>query len=127
MKFVYRALIVIVALTVLSVWTFRMNAGSIFRGGSANNMLEEFQAYGLSETQMYIVGAFKILAAIVLLLGLKYPKLVRLGAGTMAIFMIGAIAMHISIGDGIVPTLPSSWMLFCCLVILWLHKRIVSN
>ncbi|MEM0932880.1 MAG: DoxX family protein, partial [Bacteroidota bacterium] len=64
MRFIYRTLIVIVALTVLGVWTFRMKAGSIFRGGDATNMLEEFQAYGLTETQMYIVGFFKITAAI---------------------------------------------------------------
>ena len=127
MKLVYRILILIVALTVLSVWTFRMKASSIFRGGSATNMIEEFEAYGLSETQMYVVGTFKILAAILLLLGLRFPKLVVVGASTMGVFMIGAISMPISIGDGFIPTLPSSWMLFCCITILLLHKRLHIN
>ncbi|MEM6864371.1 MAG: DoxX family protein, partial [Bacteroidota bacterium] len=106
MRFIYRTLIVIVALTVLGVWTFRMKAGSIFRGGDATNMLEEFQAYGLTETQMYIVGFFKITAAILLLLGFRFKRLVVIGASTMAVFMSGAIFMHLSIGDGIIPTLP---------------------
>ncbi|MEM9868009.1 MAG: DoxX family protein, partial [Bacteroidota bacterium] len=88
------------------------------------NMLEEFQAYGLTETQMYIVGFFKITAAILLLLGFRFKRLVVIGASIMAVFMSGAIFMHLSIGDGIIPTLPSSWMLFCCITILILHKRL---
>jgi uncharacterized membrane protein YkgB len=124
MKFIYRALILIVSLTVLSVWTFRMNESSPFRGGEAKTMLEEFQAYGLTETQMYVVGAFKVFAALLLLLGLRFPKLVMPGAGIMAIFMIGAVYMHFSIGDGIVPTLPSVWMLVCCVLILVFHRKL---
>jgi len=124
MKLVYRFLIVIVALTVLSVWTFRLEENSVFRGGGAKNMVEEFQAYGLTETQMYVVGAFKIFASLLLLLGLRIRKLVVPGAMIMGTFMIGAVVMHLRIGDGLIPTLPSSIMLSSCIAILLLHRSI---
>ncbi len=127
MKTIYQALITIVSATVLSVWTFRMNSDSIFRGGSASTMLEEFQAYGLTETHMYIVGAFKITAAILMLLGLRFSRLVVPGTLVMTFFMVGAVAMHIRIGDGIIPTLPSTLMLTSCLSILVLHRRLLSR
>jgi len=124
MKFIYRILILIVSLTVLSVWTFRMNENSAFRGGGATTMLEEFQAYGLTETQMYVVGGFKTVAALLLLLGLRFRRLVMPGAGIMAVFMMGAVYMHGSIGDGLIPTLPSVWMLVCCILILVFHRQL---
>ncbi len=127
MKRIYQTLILIVSLTVLSVWTFRMNSDSIFRGGGASNMLEEFRAYGLTETHMYIVGAFKMSAAILLLLGLRFRNLIIPGAVVMTAFMIGAVTMHVRIGDGPIPTGPSTIMLASCLLILFLHRRIYSR
>lgn len=127
MKTIYQTLIAIVSATVLSVWTFRMNSDSIFRGGGASTMLEEFQAYGLTETHMYVVGAFKITAAILLLLGLRFPRLVIPGVLVMTLFMVGAVAMHVRISDGLIPTLPSTIMLTSCVSILVLHRRLHSQ
>ena len=71
MKSLLRILIVLVAITVLSAWTYRLDLDTVYRGGDAKNMIEEFQAYGLSQTTMVVVGVFKVVLALMLLLGLK--------------------------------------------------------
>ena len=74
MKIVLKLLIFLVAITVLSAWTFRLEMDTIYRGADASNMIEEFQAYGLNQTTMIVVGIFKVMCAIFLLLGLKFEK-----------------------------------------------------
>ena len=58
MKVFLKILILIVSITVLSAWTFRLEMDTIYRGADASNMIEEFQAYGLSKTTMIVVGIF---------------------------------------------------------------------
>ena len=93
-------------------------------GADASNMIEEFQAYGLSKTTMIVVGIFKVLCAILLILGIKYEKLITPAAFVMATFMLAAIYFHISISDPFIPTLPSSLMLISCIAIIYLDKQI---
>ena len=107
MKSLLRILIVLVAITVLSAWTYRLDLETVYRGGDAKNMIEEFQAYGLSQTTMVIVGVFKVILALMLLLGLKFKKLIVPAAAGMALFMTAAVYFHFSISDPIVPTAPS--------------------
>jgi hypothetical protein len=110
----------LISIVVLSAWTYQLNRPSIFRGGTATNMSEEFATYGLNDTVMMIVGAFKISLALLLLIGgIKFSKLIRPAAAGMALFMIGAVYFHISIGDGVVPTLPSALMLLSCLILVF--------
>ena len=88
-------------------------------------MSEEFAAYGLDDTIMIGVGVFKVSLAILLLIGAyKFPKLIKPAALGIALFMLGAVYFHISIGDGIVPTLPAASMLLCCLVLVLSPKGI---
>lgn len=125
MKTFYKALIWIVSITVLCAWTFRMNRPSLFRGGDTTTMLEEFHAYGLSKNTMIIVGVCKVIAAIALLLGLRFQKLVVPAAAVMAGFMCAAIYFHLSISDPVVPTAPSTLMLLSCVTIILLNRRLV--
>ncbi|CAI8236091.1 MAG: Uncharacterised protein [Flavobacteriaceae bacterium] len=121
----YKILSIIVSIVVLSAWTFKLNQPSVFRGGTSSNMSEEFAAYGLNDTIMIVVGIFKVFLAIVLLTGaLKLPKLIKPAALGIALFMAGAVYFHISIGDGILPTLPAASMLLCCLVLVLNPKGI---
>ena len=77
-------------------------------------MSEEFAVYGLSDSVMISVGIVKIILALLLLLGgLKFPALIKPSAAVMSLFMIGAVYFHISISDGILPTLPCA----CCCVV----------
>ena len=124
MKKLYTFLVLTVSLTVLSVWTFRMNRSSVFRGGDASNMLDEFQAYGLSKETMIVVGIVKVIAALALLLGLRFKKLIAPAATVMAGFMVAAIYFHLSISDPVLPTAPSTLMLLSCITVLILKRRI---
>ena len=124
MKTILKILIVVVSVTVITAWTYNINLDTTFRGGDATNMIEEFEAYGLNQTTMVVVGIFKVSCAIMLLFGLKYRKLILPAAGVMALFMIAAVYFHFSISDPIIPTAPSLLMLASCLSIIYLDKRI---
>ena len=95
------------ALWILNVWFNRFNKDTGYRGGDATNMREEFEEYGLSENQMYAVGATKVGLAVLMLIGLFVPKLVRPASIGLASFMLGAIGMHIKVGDPIKRAMPA--------------------
>jgi len=95
------------ALWILNVWFNRFNKDTGYRGGDATNMKEEFEEYGLSESTMYAVGAAKVGLAGLLLVGHAKPQLVRPASIGLAAFMLGAIAMHIKVGDQIKRYLPA--------------------
>ena len=119
MKVILKILLVVVSVTVITAWTYNINLDTTFRGGDATNMIEEFEAYGLNQTTMVVVGIFKVSCAIMLLFGLKYRKLILPAAGVMALFMIAAVYFHFSISDPIIPTAPSLLMLASCLSIIY--------
>ena len=123
-KKLHTVLVIVVSLTVLSAWSFRVNRPSLFRGGDATSMLEEFQAYGLSKNTMIIVGVCKVIAGIALLLGLRFQKLVVPAAAVMAGFMCAAIYFHLSISDPLMPTAPSTLMMLSCLGIIFIQKKL---
>ena len=56
MKMVTKLISLLISVTVLSAWTIRFKMSSIFRGGGAENMVEEFDLYGLNSSIMIIVG-----------------------------------------------------------------------
>lgn len=117
-----------VSVIVLSAWSFQLNRPSVFRGGSSTNMSEEFAAYGLNNSIMIGVGIFKVILALLLLFGgFKYSRLIRPSAAGMAVFMIGAVYFHISIGDGLIPTLPAASLLLCCLFLAFNPKVVESR
>ena len=126
MKKIHTLLILLVGVVVLSAWTYRLDSPSVFRGGNAASMLEEFTVYGLSKSTMTMVGISKVFLSIVLLVGLKFRKLVTPAALGIALFMIAAVYFHISIGDALLPTLPSALMLISCITIVYLHKKVFA-
>lgn len=110
----------IVAVGLLNVWLVRSKSATSYRGGSAKNLKEEFDAYGLPSVAFFIVGALKIGAAIALLVGLWMPTLVQPSAALVGVLMIGAIAMHLKVGDPISKSVPAFLMLAMSAGILWL-------
>lgn len=107
MKVVGRIAQVGAALWILNVWFNRFNKDTGYRGGNATNMREEFEEYGFPPAAMYAVGATKVGLAITLLVGLVVPKVVRPAAIGLALFMLGAIGMHIKVGDPIKRATPA--------------------
>ncbi len=95
------------ALWILNVWFNRFNKDTGYRGGDAKNMKEEFEEYGLSENAMYAVGAAKVGLAGMLLAGHAAPRLVRPASIGLAAFMLGAIGMHIKVGDPVKRFIPA--------------------
>ena len=122
MKYLKQILMVVVAFVVLNVWLFRFNKATIYRGGEASNMIEEFAVYGLSETIVYVVGALKVLAALGLLAGLFYRKAILPSAALMAALMIGAIVMHLKVGDEAIKFLPAGLMFVLSTSIFFMDK-----
>jgi uncharacterized membrane protein YphA (DoxX/SURF4 family) len=127
MKYIQYLLMLIVSSVVLNVWFFRFNKATLYRGGGASNMVEEFAVYGLNETMVYLVGGLKILAALGLLLGFITQKTIRPSAGVMALFMAGAIGMHFKVSDPAIAYLPAALMLLSSLLILFLDKKTAAS
>ena len=110
----------VVGLGILNVWLLRFNKDTSYRGGNAGSMKEEFKAYGLPETMIYIVGFIKVVLAIMLIAGIWIESLVDPAAIGMAVMMLGAIIMHLKIKDSFKQTLPAIILLVICGLIIWL-------
>ena len=124
MKILQKILMITVAAVVLNVWLFRFGKVTIYRGGDATNMTEEFAAYGLSEIMVYLVGGLKILAALGLLIGFFNKKTITPAAGLMAILMLGAIVMHFKVGDEAIKYLPAGIMFVLSSFIITANKKL---
>lgn len=102
---------VVVGLGLLNVWLVRRAVATPYRGGASRTLQEEFAAYGLPPFVFYVVGALKVSAAIVLLAGLWIAAPVRPAAMVVLVLMLGAIAMHVKVGDPLVKSAPAVLML----------------
>jgi hypothetical protein len=108
---------VVVALGLLNVWILRFNKTTQYRGGNAKNLKEEFAAYGLPSWFVYVVGALKIGSALALLAGVWFPALVFPAAALVVLLMLGALAMHLKVGDPVVKSLPAGLMFLMGVII----------
>lgn len=112
---------VIVGLGLLNVWLVRARSATSYRGGSAQSLKEEFAVYGLPEWTFYIVGGLKIIAGILLIVGIWVPRLVLLPAAVVAVLMVGALAMHAKAKDPASKFLPALSVLVLSVAILLLN------
>jgi len=111
----------IVGLGLLNVWILRARSATGFRGGSATSLKEEFEAYGLPDIAFYIVGGLKIVAGLVLIAGIWVAAPVVPAAALVALLMVGALWMHVKVGDPIQKSLPAGLMLLMSLGIVLLY------
>ena len=102
----------VAALGILNVWLVRVSRVTPYRGRDAKNLKEEFFAYGLNSTIFYLVGALKLCAAALLLVGIYFPTARLIGSFILIVLMVGALLMHIKVRDAVVKSLPASIMLF---------------
>ncbi|EDY82395.1 hypothetical protein VDG1235_2017 [Verrucomicrobiia bacterium DG1235] len=109
---------IIVALGLLNVWLLRRNQSTEYRGGSADNMEQEFATYGLPKRFMWTICCLKIAAAVALLAGIFLPSLVAPAASLVVALMLGALAMHIKVKDPIKKSLPAASVLLLSIIIL---------
>jgi len=126
MKYIKELLMLVVSLLVLNVWLLRVDQETIYRGGNAINMMQEFAVYGLNETMFYIIGALKVLSATGLLVGFFYKKTIVPSALLMAALMCGAILMHFRVNDEAIKYLPAGLMLISSLAIVYLDRKTIT-
>lgn len=117
MEYVIIALKIIVGLSILNVWLVRSKKSTDWRGGDANNIEEEFKAYGLPVWFMWVVGSAKVVLAILLLVSIFYPQFEAIAAYGIAFLMLGAVSMHLKIGDPLKKSLPAFTFLVLSLVV----------
>lgn len=117
----------LVSITIVNVWLFRFDKQTMYRGGGADNMISEFAAYGLSENTVYVVGALKVLAALMLFFGIFFKKLVFPSLLIISVLMTGALYFHFSIGDQLIKSLPAFLMLLSCSIIFVLERKSKSQ
>ena len=110
---------IIVAFSLLNVWLLQYNKPTQWRGGDAQNIVEEFKVYGLPVWMCYLVGFLKVTLAIVLLVSNWYPVLENPAAIGLALLLTGSIIMHIKIGDPIKKSFPAALFLAMCAVIIF--------
>ncbi|MCF8232615.1 MAG: DoxX family protein [Bacteroidales bacterium] len=109
---------IIIALGIFNVWIIRYNKPTSWRGGESGSMKEEFATYGLPGWSVNVIGALKILLAILLIIGIWIPSLVIPSAVGMAVLMLGAIAMHIKVKDTFKKSLPALGMLLLSVIVI---------
>ncbi len=110
---------IVVGLGLINVWLVRFNQLTAFRGGDAKSMKEEFTVYGLPSMLLYVVGGFKVIAALLLLIGIWIPSVVAPAAAVVSVLMVGAILMHLKVRDPMIKSVPAlavlALSLFICL------------
>ena len=109
---------VVISLGLLNVWLLRTGKSTPWRGGEAQNMREEFAAYGLPPWSVGVVGFLKIALAIALLVGLWIPAITRPAAIGVAVLMLGAVAMHIKVNDPPKRSLPAAILLVLSVIVI---------
>lgn len=96
----------IVAVSVLYVWIFRMD-----------NIIKEFKQFGLSDLTRSFVGATKIALSTLLIVGVWYPELVLIPSIIMGLIMMAAQYFHFKIRNPFIKHLPSLLLLILCVFI----------
>jgi hypothetical protein len=101
----------VVGLGLLNVWLVRRTSPTGYRGGGAASLREEFSVYGLPDLAFYVVGVVKVSAALVLIAGVWLTLPVRVAAGVIVALMVGALVMHLKVGDPLKKSVPAVTML----------------
>ena len=117
MEYFIIALKLIVGLSILNVWLLRSKKRTPWRGGNAASIEEEFKTYGLPVGVMWVVGSVKVALALLLLASVYYTQLASYAAYGIAFLMLGAVSMHIKIGDPLKKSFPAFTFLVMSLVI----------
>lgn len=104
----------LVALALLNVWLVRSGRVTRYRGGNAQSMREEFEAYGLPPWSMWVIGVLKVGAACALIAAVWLPSLAAPVAMLIGVLMLGALVMHARVRDPLMKSAPAAAILVLC-------------
>lgn len=110
----------VVGLGLLNVWVVRARSATAYRGGAATSLRSEFAVYGLPPAVFYVVGGLKLSAALLLIAGVFVELPVAVGAAIVAALMVGAVGMHVKVGDAARKSVPAMSMLAMSVAIVLL-------
>ncbi|MDX1764041.1 MAG: DoxX family protein [bacterium] len=108
---------VIVALGILNVWIVRYGKSTEWRAGTATNMREEFEVYGIPFWAMMVIGGVKVTLALLLIVGIWVPALTRPAALCLGLLMLAAVGMHIKVKDSLKKALPAVTLVVLCFMV----------
>ena len=104
----------IVVLSIVYVWIFRFD-----------NIVKEFQQYGLNNLTRNIVGSAKIALSTLLVAGIWYPALILIPALLLAFLMVSAQYFHFKTGNPWQKHIPSFLLLILCIFIAAVSLKLV--
>ncbi len=104
----------IIALSIGYVWVFRFD-----------NIVKEFNNYGLSELTRSAVGTAKIVLSTLLVAGIWYADLVLIPVLLIAIFMLCAQYFHFKVGNPWQKHLPSLLLFILSLFIAVVYLKVI--
>ncbi len=116
-NYVIIAMQMIVGLSILNVWLIQNKKATKWRGGNATTIIEEFREYGLPVWSCYVIGALKVIFAILLLISIQFPVLKEPSALGLATLLLGSIAMHFKIKDPLYKSFPAFLFFVMCTLI----------
>ncbi len=105
---------VIVALSIVYVWIFRFD-----------NIVKEFNQYGLNDLIRSLVGSAKIALSTLLVAGIWYSDLVLIPALLIAFLMLSAQYFHFKVGNPWQKHIPSLLLLILSLFIAAVSLKLV--
>ncbi len=98
---------IIIAISIGYVWIFRFD-----------NIVKEFEQYGLSDLTRTMVGAAKIILATLLIVGIWHSEFILIPSVLIGLLMIAAQYFHFKVKNPIQKHLPSLFLLSLCIVIV---------
>lgn len=102
---------IVIALGLVNVWIVRFGKATAYRGGRAQNMREEFAAYGLPAWSLFAIGGLKLTIAALLVAAVWFAGLRQPASAALALLMLGAVLMHVRVRDPLVRSVPALGML----------------
>jgi len=103
---------ILVGISVIYVWTFRYD-----------NVVKEFNQFGLNDLTRNLVGASKIALSTLLIAGIWYSSLVTIPSIIMGLFMIAAQYFHFKIKNSFFKHLPSLILLILSVIIAMVSSQ----
>jgi len=105
---------IIIAVSVINVWVFRFD-----------NIVKEFEQYGLSDMIRNIVGATKISLSTLLIVGVFYNEVILASSLSMAFLMVCAQIAHIKVKNPLIKYVPSFILLILSLFVAGVNYGII--
>lgn len=111
---------VIVSLSILNVWLIQPKKSTIWRGGNAKTIIEEFKVYGLSKSFCYFIGFLKVSLALILLASIQFEALTLIGSLGLATLLVASVIMHLKVKDKLYKSFPAFLFIIINLTIVFL-------